>query len=47
MKATSDLGTIVERFVLGPEGALVPMTEGSIKPVALERRHVGIVLVRR
>lgn len=40
-------GTIVERFVLGAGGELVPMTEGSTKPVALEQRHTGIVKTRR
>lgn len=40
-------GTIEERLVMGRDGMLMPMTEGSTQPVALLQRHTGIVPVRR
>ena len=40
-------GSIEERFVLGAERALVLMTEGATKTVALVQRHTGIVQVKR
>lgn len=40
-------GHIEERFTLGTDGTLVPMTEGSTRAVALVQRHTGIVPVRR
>jgi hypothetical protein len=38
---------IVEKFAAGPDGALVPLTEGSTRPVASVVRHAGIVKTQR
>lgn len=40
-------GVIVENFTAGPEGELVPLPEGSTKPVVMTMRHTGIVTVTR
>jgi hypothetical protein len=40
-------GAIVEIFVAGPGGELVPLTEGSTGPIAEVRRHAGICRVLR
>jgi hypothetical protein len=39
--------SIVEKFVRGRGGALVPLTAGSTRPVAETRTHAGIVRVLR
>jgi len=38
---------ITEKFARGPGGELVPITEGSTRPIAETRRHAGIVRIRR
>lgn len=40
-------GPIVERFVAGPDGELVPITEGSTRQIAGTRTHAGICQVWR
>jgi hypothetical protein len=38
---------IVERFVAGAGGELVPLTPGSTRPIASTVTHAGIVKVKR
>ena len=47
VKAAHPCAAIVEKFVVGPDGALVPLTEGSTRPIASTVTHTGIVKVRR
>jgi hypothetical protein len=38
---------ITERFVQRGDGQLVPLTEGSTRPIAETRTHAGICKVKR
>ena len=38
---------VVEKLVRGPSGELVPLTEGSSRPIAETRTHAGICRVER
>ncbi len=40
-------GAIVERFTRRADGELVPLTEGSTRPVTETVRHAGIIRVIR
>jgi hypothetical protein len=40
-------GAIVEKFVAGADGELVPLTSGSTRPIAEIRRHAGICKTER
>jgi hypothetical protein len=40
-------GRIIERFIRGPGGELVPLVAGSTAPVAETRTHAGIVKTER
>jgi hypothetical protein len=36
---------IVEKLVKGPDGTMVPLTEGSTRPIVKVRSHAGLVPV--
>jgi hypothetical protein len=38
---------ITQQFVIGADGALEPLTEGSTRPIASTVTHAGIVRARR